>query len=453
MRPLRITAAALALTLAGGVFSGAGALTPEPDTKKRDEIYKKLEVLAETINLVLMNYVEEISADDLVSGAIEGIVQHLDPHSGYMPPHAFDEEQTEMRGAFDGVGLEIAIQDNRIIVISPIDDGPAYLAGVLPGDVITSIGGEQTTEMDVNLAVKKLRGPKGTKITVTVLRGTSPEPLPITITRDTIRMKSVKSRSIDEIGYVRLARFQKDTHVELAEALAALNAKAPITGLVLDLRNNPGGLLDQAVKVSDTFLKSGRIVSTKGRDPEAETVFTARDDANEPDYPIVVLINRGSASASEIVAGALQDSRRALLIGERSFGKGSVQTMFPLIDGSGLRITSALYYTPANRSIQAKGILPDIEVTDGLGPSPMLRGENPHMGLKREEDIKGHFRTPGTQPPSMEEEAPAPELQAVQGQKDAPKADRQLDRAVEVLKSWKLVREIDRTLAPAKEVK
>lgn len=455
-----LTIPMLAVSLVVSTAFGALAKPPEPDTKKRDELYRKLEILAETINLVMLNYVEETKPDDLVNGAIDGIIQKLDPHSGFMPPHVFEEEQTEMRGEFEGVGLEIAIQENRVVVISPVEDGPGWNAGVLAGDVIITIGDEPSTEAGLGEVVKKLRGPKGTKVTIGVLREGQANPLTITITRDTIKMKSVKSRRIGNVGVVRLTRFQKDSHLEVADALAALSKDSPLKGLILDLRNNPGGLLDQAVKVSDLFLKGGKVVSTRGRDPEQETVFSARDDGNEPLYPMVVLINKGSASASEIVAGALQDSKRALLIGERSFGKGSVQTMFPLSDGSGIRITSALYYTPSDRSIQAKGIVPDMEVADAPLAMATEMEDKIHRS-RREENIKGHFLTPlpksgGEQPAPAKEAAPAnddakPEEKGVQtdGGKAAERPDPQLERAVEILESWKLLREIDAALPGA----
>lgn len=449
-KKIRLAAvAALSLCVAVPAF----ARPPEPDTKKRDELYKKLEVLAETINIVLQNYVEETSPDALINGSIEGIMRELDPHSGFMPPHAFEEEQTEMKGSFDGVGLEIAIQENRVVVVSPIEDGPGFLAGVQPGDVIIAIGDEPTTDEGLAEIVKKLRGPKGTRVAVSILRAGQPNPMTITITRDTIKMKSVKSRRVGEIGVVRLVKFQKDSHLEIADALTALSKDGPLKGLVLDLRNNPGGLLDQAVKVSDLFLKGGKVVSTRGRDPEQETVFSARDDGNEPTYPIVVLINKGSASASEIVAGALQDNRRALLIGERSFGKGSVQTMYPLSDGSGMRITTALYYTPSDRSIQAKGIMPDMEVADGAVGAAQEREDRIHG--RREENIKGHFETP---PPKGQPEPPAvnegaaptedkkPDEKEKAAAKPAERPDPQLDRAVEILRNWKLLRDIDMAL-------
>lgn len=446
----RMRIAALATVLVFGSLAASHARPPEPDTKKRDELYKKLEVLAETINIVLQNYVEETSPDALINGAIEGIMRELDPHSNFMPPHAFEEEQTEMKGSFEGVGLEIAIQDNRVVVVAPIEDGPGFTAGVLAGDIIIAIGDEPTTDEGLADIVKKLRGPKGTKVSVSILRAGQQNPIAITITRDTIKMKAVKSRKVGDIGVIRLVKFQKDSHLEISEALAALSKDAPLKGLVLDLRNNPGGLLDQAVKVSDLFMKSGKVVSTRGRDPEQETVFSARDDGNEPTYPMVVLINKGSASASEIVAGALQDNRRALLIGERSFGKGSVQTMYPLVDGSGVRITTALYYTPSDRSIQAKGIVPDMEVTDaalaGAEREDRIHG-------RREENIKGHFENPSPKSkpePSDDKDGEPPvgnkpEEKPV-ASKPAEKPDPQLDRAVEILRNWKLLRDIDAAL-------
>lgn len=458
------------------------AKPPEPDPAKRDELYRKLDILAESLNLVLQNYVEEVKPDDLVYGAIDGMLQRLDPHSGFMAPKVFGEEQEEMMGSFEGVGLEVAIKDGKLLIVTPIEDGPAYIAGVRAGDEIIFIGDDPASEMDFEAALKKLRGPKGSKVTIRVRRDAEMELRTMVITRDVIKMKSVKQRRIGTVGLVRITRFQRETHVEVADALKKLSEGGPLTGLVLDLRNNPGGLLDQAVKVSDLFLKDGVVVSTRGRDPEQDVIYKARDDGDEPGYPMVVLTNQGTASAAEIVSGALQDHKRALLIGERTFGKGSVQTLFPMSDGSGIRITSALYYTPSDRSIQAKGIVPDMVVAEApMMPSGQAAPRDPMHGLRREEDLKGHFGTPGNnggtngETPPEGKEPPATKEKdskdskgmdskdSKEGEESKPDGkpadkeiklsiDPQLERAVQILNGWNLFREIDKTL-PAKSVK
>ncbi len=442
MKSTKLLAAVAIVAIAITAPSVGYSRPPETNVEKRDELYKKLDMLSETLLLVMQHYVEEVSTDDLVHGAIDGIMTRLDPHSSFMPPKDYKEDQVEIRGAFEGVGLEVTFRDGALIVITPIEDGPSDKAGVLAGDEIVFIGGEAVADFDLDDAVEKLRGAKGTKVEIHVRRKGEAELVAITIVRDVVKITSVKKRRIGDVGVVRITRFQRETHLETRKAMKKLLADGPLTGLVLDLRNNPGGLLDQAVKVADLYLKEGKVVSTRGRDPDQEVVYKARDDGDEPDYPIIVLINQGTASASEIVAGALQDHKRALVLGERSFGKGSVQTLFPLSDGSGLRITSALYYTPSERSIQAKGIVPDIEVgslrpfVGGLKRAP----KNMIHGMKREEDINGHFETP-TKAEGGEKGV---------GEPEKPDNDPQLLRALELLNNWKLMRDIDRSFSGEK---
>ena len=423
---------AAGVALVVGVLASLGvalAAPPEPSPDERDELYRRLRVLAEAMDLVERTYVEPVKAEDLVYGAVEGIVSRLDPHSSFLTPDMFQEMQVETQGAFGGLGIEVTIRDGKLIVVSPIEDTPADRAGIRAGDVIVMIEGEPTQGMDLMEAVKRMRGPKGTSITIHVLREGWDKPRAFTIVRDVIRLKSVKRRRIGDVGVVRITQFQQATHRELRSALDRLLQEGePLSGLVLDLRNNPGGLLDQAVKVADLFLREGTVVSTRGRDPDQEVVYTARDDGDEPDLPLVVLVNVGTASASEIVAGALQDHRRGVILGERTFGKGSVQTILSLSDGSGLRITTALYYTPSGRTIQARGIVPDIVVPAGPGEAPPEPPKLPHPTM-REEDIKGHFE-PEAPPAPREGEKPAPELAE----------DRQLQRAVEILTAWKIFR-------------
>lgn len=435
----------MAVLVALGTAGFGWAKPPETTPEDRDELYRRLKVLAEALELVQKNYVEPVKAESLVYGAIEGILARLDPHSSFMTPESFQEMQVETEGAFGGLGIEVSTKEGALTVVSPIEDSPAYQAGIQAGDVIVMIEGEPTRDMNLNDAVKRMRGPKGTKITIHIMRKGLENPKPFTLIRDVIKIKSVKVRRLGQVGVVRIAQFQQGSHLEVREALKQLAKDGPLDGVVLDLRNNPGGLLDQAVKVADIFLKKGTVVSTRGRDPDEEVVYTARDDGDEPDYPVVVLVNEGTASASEIVAGALQDHRRGLVIGERTFGKGSVQTILPLEDGSGLRITTALYYTPANRSIQAKGIEPDIPVASA-GGSMGPRRRSPHETM-REEDLKGHFQTPGG--PAKGEGDVQEQGRPGEGEPDGaqveekPGEDAQIQRAVEILRAWKVLRTFD----------
>lgn len=421
--------------------SAANATPPRPGLEVRDELYERLDTLSETILLVMKHYVEEVGTDDLIHGAIEGIMSRLDPHSGLMTPHVFAQEQVEMKGEFEGVGIEVTMRDGKLVVVSPIEDSPAEKAGVHAGDEIVFIGDTHAKDIDFPNLMEKLRGPRGTKVTIKVRRIDEEELIPITITRDVIKITSVKKKRIGKVGVIRITKFQRNTHTDVAKAISELGEDGDLVGLILDLRNNPGGLLGQAVKVSDLFLEKGTIVSTRGRDIEQEVVHRARDDGNEPTLPMVVLINQGSASASEIVAGALQDHKRALVIGERSFGKGSVQTLFSLSDGSALRITSALYYTPSDRSIQARGIEPDIEVKS-VRPAKMEKPKA-HPSKIREEDISGHFKTPELVAGDIGKKEAKPEL---------PTTDPQLSRAVQLLSNWELLRDIDRNISVDNEV-
>jgi carboxyl-terminal processing protease len=423
-RIVRFPLVVVALALAGlALVPRPWASLPDVSPEARDDLYRRLKVLAEVLDIVQRNYVEEMSPEDLVHGAVQGIVSRLDPHSSFMTPDMFREMQVETEGAFGGLGIEVSVREGKLTVVSPIEDTPAALAGIQAGDVIVMIEGEPTQDMELMEAVRRMRGPKGTQVTIHVMREGFREPRAFTLVRDIIRIRSVRARRLDGIAVIRVAQFQQGTHLEVRRALAELADGGPLDGLILDLRNDPGGLLDQAVKVADLFLREGTVVSTRGRDPEQEVVYTARDDGEEPSFPIVVLVNEGTASASEIVAGALQDHGRALILGERTFGKGSVQTIVPLSDGSGLRVTTALYYTPAGRSIQAKGIVPDVHVPSGA--VTVLRPRSPH-GQTREEDLQRHFEMDQTE----------------EGQRGAepegPAEDLQLERAVELLKGWKI---------------
>ncbi len=357
-----------------GIMIGAqGKKTAQGGENK--EIYEYLRTFSDVIDLVKRNYVEEVKDKDIVYAAIKGILESLDPHSSFLPPDMYKEMQTDTKGEFGGIGIEITIKDGFPTVITPIEDTPAFKAGMKSGDHIVKIDGKNTKNMSLMDVVKLIRGPKGKAVTLTVAREGTQGLKEYTVVRDTIQVKSVKYRMLtDEYGYIRLAQFQEKTSKDLDNALKELekaNKGKALKGLVLDLRNDPGGLLEQAVEVSDKFLSEGLIVSIEGRagkrNPEDNKMkFYAQKKGTKYTGPMVVLVNEGSASASEIVAGALQDYKRAVIVGTKSFGKGSVQTIFPLGDGSAVRLTTAKYYTPKGRSIQSEGIVPDITVENNF---------------------------------------------------------------------------------------
>jgi len=342
-----------------------GGLYVHTVSARSDKTYERLKLFTEVVEIVKKNYVDDVATEDLISGAIEGMLNGLDPHSAYLNPDMYRELQVETKGSFGGLGIEIAIKDNILTVIAPIEDTPAYEAGIKAGDKIVSIEGQSTKGMSLLECVKKLRGPEGTKVTITIMREGFAKPQDFSIVRAVIEIKSVKYKTLEEgYGWLRVLQFQEQTATELDAAVRALESenRGSMKGLILDLRNNPGGLLDQAVEVSDLFLETGVIVSIKGRGEQEKMVFHAHKEGTIPPWPLVVLVNHGSASASEIVAGALQDYGRAVIMGSKTFGKGSVQTIIPLEDGSGLRLTTARYYTPNGRSIQDKGIEPDVSL-------------------------------------------------------------------------------------------
>jgi carboxyl-terminal processing protease len=323
-------------------------------------IYSQLALFSEALKLVKDNYVKEVEDKDIIYGAIKGMTLALDPYSSFLTPDMYKELEVETTGEFGGLGIEITIKDSYLTIVAPIEDTPAYRAGLKSGDRILKINGEPTKDLTLMEAVKRLRGPKGTKVTLTIWREGVPKPFDVTITRDIIKIKSVKDADLGEgYVYIKIKSFQEDTSGELKRAIEKYYKRSPINGLILDLRNNPGGLLSEAIKVSDLFLKKGLIVYTKGRTASSNMEFKADEDGYT-DFPMIVLVNRGSASASEIVASSLKDNKRAVLMGEKTFGKGSVQTIYRLSDNSGLRLTTALYYTPSNYQIQDNGLMPDI---------------------------------------------------------------------------------------------
>ena len=327
--------------------------------------YKILKTFTDVIGLVEKNYVEKVDLNNLVEGAIKGMLLVLDPHTSYMNKELYKSLKEETAGEFGGLGIEINVKDGMLTVVSPIEDSPAFRVGVKSGDQIVKIGDEFTKNLTLEDAVKKMRGPKGTSVKIFVARKGRKDLLPFSIVRDVIKVKSVRYRNLGAgYGYIRLAQFQDASSSEFQNALQKLGGEdgKGIKGLIIDVRNNPGGLLNEAIRIADLFLKEGVVVYTEGRLESQKQKYYAHDDSNEPEYPIILLVNEGSASASEIIAGALQDHKRALVLGKQTFGKGSVQTVLPMEDGDALRLTTALYYTKNGRSIQAEGIKPDIEV-------------------------------------------------------------------------------------------
>lgn len=355
----------------------------------REETYEGLKLFSDVLDELEKNYVEEVDTRELIEEAINGMVESLDPHSTFMPPEAFDELQDETRGEFGGIGIVISKRDGRLTVVSPIEGTPASKAGIQANDVIIEVEGKSTEDMKLWEAVKKMRGEPGTEIDIKVMRKGRSEPMEFSLERDVIPVESVRHAMIKPgYGYVWITNFRENTADEVKKALADLEKRGdPLNGLILDMRDNPGGLLTQAVSVSDLFLNEGKIVSIKSRNEKEENVYDASELGSEPDYPIVVLINGGSASASEIVAGALQDNERALVLGTDSFGKGSVQTVKPLRNGYGLKFTIAKYYTPKGRSIQADGIHPDLLVSRRF----IDEQEASDMDSLKEEDLKDHL--------------------------------------------------------------
>ncbi len=354
---------------------------------KEESTYMPLKEFSQVLDLVEKSYVRKVDKKELIEGAIKGMLQSLDPHSDYLNKDEFKEMQIETTGEFTGVGIVITISNGKLTVVSPIEDTPAYKAGIKAGDIILEINGEPTINMTLMEAVKKIRGPKGTKVELTVLHKDSTKPEKIVIVRDVIPVHSVKAKLLEPgYLYVRITNFNQNATSELKEYLDKY--KEGLKGIVLDLRNNPGGLLDQAISVADVFLESGLIVFTKGRASNSNMKFFAKKQSFDiVDVPMVVLINAGTASASEIVAGALQDQKRALIVGERSFGKGSVQTIIPLPDGSAIKLTTAQYFTPSGRSIQAKGIVPDITI-----PFVAVKESERLFPVIREKNLKRHLK-------------------------------------------------------------
>ena len=385
------TGAALTLfvTQPRAVFMGSSARAATADT------YRQLNLFGDVFERVRSDYVEKPDDTKLIESAISGMLTGLDPHSSYMDAKSFRDMQVQTRGEFGGLGIEVTMEDGLIKVVSPIDDTPASRAGIMANDIITNLDDEAVQGLTLNQAVEKMRGPVNTKIKLKIIRKGQDNPLDVTLVRDNIRVRSVRARvEQDDIGYIRITTFNEQTTEGLKREIGNLTNQIggdKLKGFIIDLRNNPGGLLEEAVTVSDSFLEKGEIVSTRGRNAEETQRRTAHAGDLTKGKPVIVLVNGGSASASEIVAGALQDHKRATIVGTRSFGKGSVQTIIPLGSGNGaLRLTTARYYTPSGKSIQAKGIVPDIEVLQDVPDELKARTDT-----KGEASLRGHLKNDG----------------------------------------------------------
>ena len=430
--------AAVFWTIGAGFFGDLAA--------KSDESYEGLKIFSDVIQLIEKEYVDDVESKELIEKAIQGMVQSLDPHSSLLPPEAFEDLQIDTKGKFTGIGIHITMKDGFVTVISPIEDTPAYKAGIIAQDRIIKVDGKPVK--DLREAVNMMRGPKGTRVSVTIARPGEKEAIDFELVRDVIPIVRVKKVDLKPgYGYIRLSQFSGSTTKELEEALEKMeSAKEPMKGLILDLRNNGGGLLNQAIKVSDLFLEGGKILSIKGRNKKNTKEYMATPSSVSRKYPIVVLINSGSASASEIVAGALQDQKRALILGTTSFGKGSVQTVETLRDGSGLKLTIARYYTPSGRSIQAKGIEPDIVLKHKrIDPK-----ESQEEGLLKEKDLLNHLEA---EPDKKKNQKSDPEKSKPKNQEmefrvgpltaEQLRIDNQVMRALEILNSYDIFKSLN----------
>ena len=418
--------------LAAGVAGLMALVLPALPVAAEDaETYRQLDLLGDVFERVRRDYVEEVSDSELIEAAIDGMLSSLDPHSKYLDPKSFKEVQIQTRGEFGGLGIEVTMEDGLVKVIAPIDDTPAQRAGVEAGDLVTHLDDEPVLGLTLEQAVEKMRGPVDSQITLTIRRRGVDEALDIPITRAIIKIRSVRARMADDVMIMRISSFSERTSDDLERIVGDLREERndPVRGAVLDLRNNPGGLLDQAVAVSDAFLERGEIVSTRGRRPDSVQRFNARNGDLIDGLPLVVLINGGSASASEIVAGALQDHRRAIVLGTRSFGKGSVQTVLPMGEQGAVRLTTARYYTPSGRSIQAEGIDPDI-VVEQARVAPVAPDRQ-----RREADLRGRLDNDGLD--ESGETGPLPE--GAEDDAAGARDDYQLARALDLLRGLRLL--------------
>ena len=417
--------------LIGGLVAVALLASPSVGDTASSETYRQLNLFGDVFERVRSDYVEEVSDKELIESAINGMLVSLDPHSSYLNRESFEDMQVETKGEFGGLGIEVTMESQLVKVVSPIDGTPAAEAGVMAGDFVTHLDGEQVLGLTLSEAVDRMRGPIGTDIVLTIRREGEEQPLEIRITRAIIKIQSVRSRIEENAAYIRVTKFNEQTESGLKRELTRIKEEldGEMSGVILDLRNNPGGLLDQAVAVSDAFLNQGEIVSTRGRRADSVQRFNAKAGDLAEGLPIIVLINGGSASASEIVAGALQDHRRAIVIGTRSFGKGSVQTIIPLTGHGAIRLTTARYYTPSGTSIQAKGIEPDIVVRQARIEDVDQSGERDEASLRNrlasEEELNG-------------EAAGGEESDPGNGRSEQAQQDYQLARALDLLRGLSL---------------
>jgi carboxyl-terminal processing protease len=422
-------------------FQIAGPVIAQTSEEKAN-IYEQLDLFGDIFERIRAQYVEEVDEADLIEAAINGMLTSLDPHSSYLSPDDAKEMRFQTRGEFGGLGIEVTQQDGFVKVVSPMDDTPADQAGIESGDFITHVDGETVLGLTLGEAVDLMRGPVGSEIVITVVREGEDEPFDVTIVRDTIKLKAVRVRSEGKSIIVRVTTFNDQTYDNLAEGIAKHIEEAGgidnVDGFVLDLRNNPGGLLSQAIKVSDAFLEKGEIVSTRGRDPEDGDRYNASPDDLAQGKSIVVLINGGSASASEIVAGALQDHKRAVVVGTKSFGKGSVQTVMPLRDSAAMRLTTARYYTPSGRSIQALGVSPDIVVEQPrTSPKEEKEEENTARSRRNEADLRGSLDNDSLS--EEEREQIEADREATIKSAELREQDYQLSYAVDLLKGLRVL--------------
>lgn len=426
IRKLSLLAAGACLGAAVTVVTGTGQL-PGLSTAvaASADTYRQLNLFGDVFERIRADYVEEPDEAALIEAAVNGMLTSLDPHSSYMSPKNFQDMQVQTKGEFGGLGIEVTMEEGLVKVVTPIDETPAAKAGVMAGDLIVALDGEQVQGLTLQQAVEKMRGPVNTPITLTIQRQGSDKPVEVKVVRDVIRIQSVRSRVEGDVGYVRITQFTEQTFEGLKTAIDRIGKEVPkdkLKGFVIDLRNNPGGLLDQAIAVSDAFLEKGEIVSTRGRHENETRRYSARSGDLTAGKPVIVLVNGGSASASEIVSGALQDHRRATIVGTQSFGKGSVQTIIPLGPNGAIRLTTARYYTPSGTSIQAKGVTPDIEVLQELPPE--LKDQVTET--KGEASLKGHLTGDG----GSEEEKSGSQAYVPPDPKD----DKQLHYALDLLR-------------------
>ena len=436
------------------IFSVIPVKAKGNDTSKpiNNSQYEKLKIFSEVLSLIESSYVEKVDNKDLIEGAIHGLVKTLDPHSSYMPVDAYKEMQVQTSGKFGGLGIEVSIRSGILTVISPIEGTPAFEAGVQPLDKIIKIEEESTLDMTLNDAVSRLRGEIGTAVNITIFRESLKAPLLVKIVRDVVTVQSVKKKIYDNsIGYIKIRGFSKNTSSDLDKALAYLRKKN-ITKLILDVRNNPGGLLNQAVEVSDRFLKNeSLIVYTKGKTKDENMRFTSHDKISHIQYPMIILVNGGSASASEIVAGALQDLGRAVILGTNTFGKGSVQTIIPLSDGSALRLTTARYFTPGGKVIQGNGITPDIVIENKLitknieestSKSKATTEKDKVRRFLRERDLKKHLKGKNSvgeeEKDNIDSDTESEDVKKSKMNSDLEK-DSQLRHAISLLSGWDIM--------------